>query len=59
VQNHRAGAFTCSWADLGQFRSSTIGSFSFSFSAVIREFIENGRKMLKIQDQFCEFPNFL
>jgi hypothetical protein len=42
------GTFTCSRADSGQFRSSNVGSFSFSFSARVREFIENGRKMLKI-----------
>jgi hypothetical protein len=36
-----AGAFTCSRAVLGQFRPSTIYVFPFSFSARIREFIEN------------------
>jgi hypothetical protein len=27
--------------------------FSFSFSARVKEFLENCRKMLKIPDQFC------
>jgi hypothetical protein len=53
VQNHHAGAFACSRADLGQFWPNTIHAFPFSFSARIIEFLENCRKMLKIQDQFC------
>jgi hypothetical protein len=47
-----AGAFAYSRADLGQFRPSTIHVFLFSFSSRVREFIENCRKMVKIQDQF-------
>jgi hypothetical protein len=57
VQNSRAGAragtFCLDWAGSGQIQPITVSSFSFSFSARIREFLENCRKMLKIQDQFC------
>jgi hypothetical protein len=49
----RAGAFAYSRADLGQFQPNTIHAFSFSFSTRIRKFLENFRKMLKIEDQFC------
>jgi hypothetical protein len=42
------GTFACSRDDLGQFRSSTIHVFPFSFSSRVREFIENCRKILKI-----------
>jgi hypothetical protein len=54
MQNHRvgAGAFCLGWADLGQFRSRSVDSFSFSFSTRIKGFLENCRKMLKMQDQF-------
>jgi hypothetical protein len=37
----RAGAFPCSWAGSGWFKPVTIYSFSFSFFARIRKFIEN------------------
>jgi hypothetical protein len=47
-----AGAFCLSWDSLGQFQSRTIDSFSFSFSARIKGFLETCRKMLKMQDQF-------
>jgi hypothetical protein len=55
LQIHHAGAraFCLGRAGLGQFRSRIVGSFLFSFSARIREFLENYRKMLKMQDQFC------
>jgi hypothetical protein len=54
-----ARVFAWTWVVLGQFRPSTIHVFPFSFSARIREFLENCRKMLKMQDQFCKVPNFL
>jgi hypothetical protein len=44
----RGHAFTRVWADSGQFYPTTVHHFSFSFSARIREIIENSRKMLKI-----------
>jgi hypothetical protein len=45
---------------LGRFRSNTIHSFPFfSFSPRAKEILENGRKMLKMQDQFCQVSNFL
>jgi hypothetical protein len=40
----RVGAFPCSWADSGWFEPVAIHSFSFSFSARLREFIGNSRK---------------
>jgi hypothetical protein len=49
----RAGAFCLSWAVSGQNEPSTVDPFSFSFSARIREFLKNCRKLLKIQYQFC------
>jgi hypothetical protein len=52
MQNRRAGAFCLGWAGSGQIWPNTIPSFSFSFSAGIKEFLENYRKMLKMQDQF-------
>jgi hypothetical protein len=51
VQNRRAGAFCLGWAGLGQFRSKTVDSFYFSFSARTKGFLENCRKMLKMRDQ--------
>jgi hypothetical protein len=38
------------WANSGP---ALFLSFSFSFSARAKEILENYRKMLKIQDQFC------
>jgi hypothetical protein len=49
----RAGAFCLGWAGSGQIQPNPIYVFLFSFSARVREFIENGRKIPKIQDQFC------
>jgi hypothetical protein len=49
----RAGAFLLSWADLGQIQPNTVHTFSFSFSTTAKEILENCRKMLKMQDQFC------
>jgi hypothetical protein len=40
--------FSCSWVDSGWFQHVTIHSFSFYFSAMLRKWIENSRKMLKI-----------
>jgi hypothetical protein len=40
------------WAGSGWFEPITVYSFSFSFSARLRKFIENTRKMIKIWDQF-------
>jgi hypothetical protein len=48
-----ARVFAWAWVVLGQFRPSTIHDFPFSFSARTRGFLENYRKMLKMQDQFC------
>jgi hypothetical protein len=48
-----ARVFAWAWVVLGQFRLSIIHVFPFSFSARVREFIENCRKMLKMQDKFC------
>jgi hypothetical protein len=48
-----ACASVCCWAGLGRFRPSTVEYFSFSFSTRAKEILENCRKMLKIQDQFC------
>jgi hypothetical protein len=45
--------FAWAWVVLGEFRPSTIHVFPFPFSPRVREFIENHRKMLKIQDKFC------
>jgi hypothetical protein len=42
-----AGAFCLCWAGSGHIQPNTVHSFSFSFSARIKEFIENSRKMLK------------
>jgi hypothetical protein len=44
--------FFCQWAGLGWFEPVTIHYFPFSFSARLRKFIENSRKMIKIWDQF-------
>jgi hypothetical protein len=52
VQNRCVGAFCLGWAGLGQFRYTTVNSFSFSFSPGIKGFLENFRKILKMQDQF-------
>jgi hypothetical protein len=49
----RAGEFCLCWAGSGQIQPITVGSFPFSFSARIREFLENCKNMLKMQDQFC------
>jgi hypothetical protein len=38
---------------LGWFRSNTVHAFSFSFSAKSKKYLENCRKILKMQDQFC------
>jgi hypothetical protein len=54
-----AGAFRLSWADLGYIELVTIPSFSFSFSARLRKFVENSRKMIKIGDQFYWTYKFL
>jgi hypothetical protein len=54
-----AGAFAYSRADLGQFWPNTIHTFPFSFSARIKELLENCRKILKMQDQFCYVPKIL
>jgi hypothetical protein len=40
--------FPYSWASSGRFEPITIHSFSFSFSAWLRKFVENSRKMIKI-----------
>jgi hypothetical protein len=53
----RAGALSPVWADSGQFQPTTIHHFSFSFSARIREIIENSRKMLKNKTNFSRFLN--
>jgi hypothetical protein len=49
-----AGAFSPvdgpTWAGSGP---ALFLSFSFSFSTRAKEILENCRKMLKIQDQFC------
>jgi hypothetical protein len=39
--------FPRSWAGSGWFEPVTIHSFPFSFSARLRKFIENSRKMIK------------
>jgi hypothetical protein len=52
IVDARAGAFPCSWAQSGWFEPITIHSFSFSFSARLREFIENSLKMIKLWVQF-------
>jgi hypothetical protein len=51
--------FFCQWAGLGRFEPVTIHYFPFSFSARLREFIGNSRKMIKIWDQFYYTPKFL
>jgi hypothetical protein len=43
-----ADAFPCSWAGSGWFEPVTIHSFSFSFSARLKEIVDNSRKMIKI-----------
>jgi hypothetical protein len=53
VRARARGCVCLSWAGSGQIWPITIDSFSFSFSTRVREFLENYRKMLKIQDQFC------
>jgi hypothetical protein len=45
--------FASVWAGSGQIQPNTVESFLFFFSARAREILENYRKMLKIQDQFC------
>ena len=37
----RAGAFCLGWAGSGQIQPNTVDSFSFSFSARIKGFLEN------------------
>jgi hypothetical protein len=54
VARARSGAFSPvdrpTWAGSGP---ALFLSFSFSFSSRAKEILENCRKMLKIQDQFC------
>jgi hypothetical protein len=44
----RAARFAWAWAVLGWFQPITIHSFSFSFSARLREIVDNSRKTIKI-----------
>jgi hypothetical protein len=44
----RAAAFRLNLGRLGWFEPSTVHYFPFSFSARLREFIENSREILKI-----------
>jgi hypothetical protein len=50
-----AGArdFAWAWARVSRFQPNTVEYFSFSFSTIVRELLENYIKMLKIPDQFC------
>jgi hypothetical protein len=41
VQSRHAAAFCLGWAGSGQIQPNSVDSFSFSFSARFREFIEN------------------
>jgi hypothetical protein len=50
-KRHRRRArarFARQWAGSGWFQPTTVHHFSFSFSARLREFVENSRKMIKI-----------
>jgi hypothetical protein len=49
----RAGAhFCCSWADWAEISPVLFSGFSFSFYSRAKTIIENGRKILKLRNQF-------
>jgi hypothetical protein len=52
IAGTRAGALPRSWSGSGWFQPITLHHFPFSFSAKLKEFIGNSRKMIKIWDQF-------
>jgi hypothetical protein len=47
-----AHVFPCPWAGMGWFEPISVHPFPFSFSARLRKFIGNFRKMIKSWDQF-------
>jgi hypothetical protein len=49
----RAWIFPLLWAGWAEFSPTLFIAFPFLFLPRIRKFIENCRKMLKIQDQLC------
>jgi hypothetical protein len=49
----RGGAFCRCSAGSGQIQPNPVHVFPFSFSARIREFLGNCRKMIKMRDLFC------
>jgi hypothetical protein len=58
-RGHGRTCFLHSRTGLGWIQPSTIHSFPFSFSARVRKFIGNYKKMIKSWDQFCWTPKFL
>jgi hypothetical protein len=49
--------FPRSWAGSGWFETITIHSFPFSFSATLRKFIENSRKIINHETNFTRLLN--